>query len=213
MKRFRIPVVAAMVVAMLGGTMAIVQAQIVSDAVNALPVKTSTYVYAAKFLCGEFDKYADPNQPAIMEGPVKPGNYQTIVNVHNPQFSTVKLQKKALMLFAGERPTEEIGRPQGPGELQPFELKSDWGVYIACTEIRRELLDKAPAAPAFIEGWLVIYSPSPIDVESVVTSYTYNRTFEGPAAGMFVREGFDTEMERVQPTRVSNYIYDRGEQP
>lgn len=203
MRRIRVlGILVALAAAMIGITVARSTA-----APIAVPIQTTTNVYAAKFLCGEFDKLADPRYPAVVEGPVKPGNYQTVINLHNPQFSPVTLQKKAVLLFAGDRsmPATEFEVPKRPSRLITLTLPSDWGLYIDCQDIRKVLLtDPAlpppPPAPIFIEGWVVLYSPSRIDVEGVYTSYTYRMD---PSIGGLTRTGFDTEMERVQPTVVS----------
>lgn len=197
--RRRIAAVLALAAVFVGGTMAVVRA----DDLDIVPVPGYTYVYAGKFLCGEFDKFADANKPAFVEGPVKPGNYQTVFNVHNPHFSTVTIQKKAVLLFAGDRAIDqtEFEVPRPPGQLRIVTLKSDWGFYADCQDLRKVLLaGMAPPAPTFIEGWFVIYSPVLIDVETVVTSHGFQRNFQ---TGMIEREGFDTELERIQPTRVS----------
>ena len=65
-------------------------------------------VYSVKFSCGEFGKQIQPNIDAKIEGPYKPGNYQTAINVHNPQIdTTVTFQKKAILLYSGKRPIKE----------------------------------------------------------------------------------------------------------
>ena len=75
-------------------------------------------VYSVKFSCGEFGKQIQPNVDARIEGPYKPGNYQTAINVHNPQVdTTVNFQKKAILLYSGKRPVKEANfeRPTAPG--------------------------------------------------------------------------------------------------
>src|SRR5262245_2945651 len=64
----------------------------------ALPVYPPKDVYAVKFLCGRFKGVQIPtptSPPDSVEGPVKPGNYLTAINVHNPNSYPVKFMKKA----------------------------------------------------------------------------------------------------------------------
>jgi hypothetical protein len=113
------------------------------------------YVYAAKFLCGEF-------KPTGREGPVQPGRYSTAINVHNPHGFAVAIRKKAILLFNGEHPEEAVERPVPPthGERTVIkELGPDWGLEIDCLDIRDLLLrdtsgKPGPQPPIFIKGRL-----------------------------------------------------------
>lgn len=114
--------------------------------------------YAAKFVCGV------PQIEARREA-VKPGNYATAINIHNPNpdpTQTIQFQKKAVQ-----------ARPQGSDKLppslpQPEMLPSDFALEVDCQNIR-DLLG-APPSPAFIKGFVVILSPSELDVVGVYTA-------------------------------------------
>src|SRR6266849_3298759 len=97
----RILIVIAMTV-FVAGTAGVVAQRTAGRASPAPP--PAPFNYAAKFVCGEFDKFSDPVNPAVPEGPVKPGNYQTAINVHNPNSILVGLRKKAVLLFTGTAP-------------------------------------------------------------------------------------------------------------
>jgi len=143
-------------------------------------------VYAAKFLCGRLPEH-DPN----VEAPVGPGSYTTAINVHNPNHRTVRITKKAVLLFPGSRKPEqprEPWRPEPP--VEPIELGPDYGVEIDCRDIREVLLSGVPLlAPAFIKGWVVLECEAPLDVDVVYT-----------AQGL--GGGFSLMTERVHPTKV-----------
>jgi hypothetical protein len=123
-------------------------------------------VYSAKFVCGEFKEME-------IEGPVKPGNYATNINVHNPNRRTVLILKKAILLFDSSDPDAGFPeRPRPPTEEDPRKLRPDHGMEIDCRVIREQLLQGTPRAPTFIKGWVVIESVSghPLDVVAVYTA-------------------------------------------
>jgi hypothetical protein len=154
-------------------------------------------VYAAKFLCGDFGREGG-DRPKI-EGPVKPGNYATAINLHNPHPSkTIVFRKKAVLLFAGSKPdpSQELERPRPPGPSITAELRPDWGMEIDCLDIRRRLVPNAPEAPVFIKGWVVLetFAPWPLDVEVVYTAHTF---LDGKP------EGFSIATQRVTGTSIT----------
>ena len=125
-------------------------------------------VYAAKFILGTMPQ---PSQPAE-EGPVEPGSYSTVINIHNPSPSeAVVFVKKAVLLFSeNEAVKEGFEIPQPPSGRREAELGPDYGMQIDGPDIRQELLSgKVVPAPVFIEGWVVIESPLPLDVVGVYT--------------------------------------------
>src|SRR6266446_8021626 len=94
-------------------------------------------IYSVKFLCGDFPI---PTSGTQSEGPVKPGDYQTAINVHNPNFSPVSFVKKAVLMFPNIDPACQFECPRRPGQLYTATLKSDWGMEIDCADIRKVLL-------------------------------------------------------------------------
>jgi hypothetical protein len=157
----------------------------------------AVFTYAVKFLCGEFDRQL-VGEHSRLEGPVKPGNYLTAINIHNPNGRTVPLEKRGILLFAGSEPTaqERFEQPVKPAPPLKAELPGDWGMEIDCPDIRMQLLrGAAPPAPTFIKGWVIISCPAPLDVVAVYTSHTFSR--EG------LNEGFALEVDRVPPSQAS----------
>jgi hypothetical protein len=162
-------------------------------------------VYAVKFLCGSFLPKSPTPPVDGVEWPVKPGNYFTAINVHNPNRGSISFQKKAVMLYRADKPPKPE-EPMPPGKLFEASLKEDWGLEIDCSDIRNKLLSgTAPGAPTFIKGWVVIevmgtpnhLEPRPIDVTAVYTSHGWNQSTKPPT---YV--GFAEDVEPVLPKRV-----------
>jgi len=177
------------------------------DGLKALTVATAQTlpqkdVYAAKFLCGDFL----PNVQGGVEWPVKPGNYFTTINVHNPNTGPLSFEKKAVLLYQANNPGN-LEQPMPPSKLISASLKGDWGLEIDCTDIRKQLLGGAVSPPTFIEGWVVIEvkgnqlhltTPPPLDVTGVYTGHGWNLQ-----SGKPVYEGFAEDIEPVLPKRVN----------
>jgi hypothetical protein len=170
-------------------------------------------VYSVKFSCGEFGKQIQPNIDAKIEGPYKPGNYQTAINVHNPQIDTVvNFQKKAILLYSGKRPIKEraFEQPTKPGQLVTAALPPDFGMLIDCQDIRAVLLPGVAPAPTFIEGWVVLIvrvaagAPAPprLDVTAAYTSHGYQCASSSVCTPV-TREGFSQNVVTIEPTAVS----------
>jgi hypothetical protein len=154
-------------------------------------------VYAVKFLCGELFQAAG----TALEGPVKPGNYQTAINVHNPNNTPVPFRKKAVLLFPQlQNPTgEQFEVPQPPGEFFPAQLRPDWGMEIDCRDIRQKLLDLPPDSH-FIKGWVVIEveDGTLLDIAAAYTGHGFKTGLDGSVEP----EGFSLQILPVSPTRV-----------
>ncbi len=168
---------------------------------SALP----TDVYAVKFLCGTF----------FQEGPVKPGDYATAINVHNPNGGVVSFRKKAVLLYRADQPPTdaEFELPKPPYPFVGRKLSANWGLEIDCDDIRNVLLHgpvppPAPPAPTFIKGWVVIEVPAtpappidgglvpPLDVTAVYTA-------TGGGFDPFHGGGIALEIKSVLPKRIT----------
>jgi len=160
-------------------------------------------VYAVKFLCGSLRPPLTPTDG--MEWPVKPGNYLTAINVHNPNTFPVGFRKKAVLLYRfGTVMDPET--PMPPGEYKFAQLKSDWGLEIDCLDIRKVLLaGQQVPAPTFIKGWVILevfpmpgtLTIPPIDVTAVYTSHGWRQN-----GTSWVYDGFAEDVEAVLPKRV-----------
>jgi len=117
------------------------------------------FQYATKFVCGV--------SPGSI---VAPGSYFTAINVHNPSVGTVTYKKK----FTVAAP----GKP-GPIRWQPDQtLRSDEALEIDCPEILRGTSATATAQPRFAKGFVVLESPSELDVVVVYTAAGSTRRVE-----------------------------------
>ena len=123
--------------------------------------------YSAKFLCGVVEEQAPT------AAPVRPGTYETSINIHNPQLPVSPLprvtfvKKVVLALREGEEPVR-------PSQFHGDTLQADFAEHVDC-KIIRSMLGGAGGA-AFVEGFVVlIVPPSPIAVPhelDVVGVYT-----------------------------------------
>jgi hypothetical protein len=156
-------------------------------------------VYSAKFLCGEFQTVGvcvtgpfgapcqsnadcpSPGGPGICEfreGPVKPGNYQTAINIVNPTRKKVSFVKKAVLLFDMRRPPlpGQFEIPQPPGQKFKAVLEKGWGMEIDCPDIRQVLLgQQVPPGSGplpFIKGFVEIEVFNAQHSLDVVPAYT-----------------------------------------
>jgi hypothetical protein len=104
--------------------------------------------YAVKTICGT------PDRPALANG-----SYFTAINVHNPGGQTIRFRQKVAMTLPGEQ----------PGPISPFwdaALRPDQALEIDCTDIFR----RTQLHTRFIKGFVVIQSPSDLDVVGVYTA-------------------------------------------
>lgn len=163
-------------------------------------------VYAVKFLCGNFlpKIITSPPTDGVAEYPVKPGNYLTAINIHNPNWAQVTVRKKAVVLYRADATTQPMEAVMGPKQdLINVELGPDYGFEIDCPDIRVKLLNGAISAPTFIKGWVVLEVwgniltlPKPIDVTAVYTAHGWNRTGTTITYG-----GFTEDVESILPKR------------
>ncbi len=115
-------------------------------------VLCARYEYAGKFVCGS---QSDPEDPRLAQG-----RYRTTTNVHNPNDEATHFFKKLAFSF----PPKE----QRPGAVVPIRidrLEYDEALKVDCAEIRR--LHETDTT--YVEGYLVVQSPLPLDVDAVYT--------------------------------------------
>lgn len=123
--------------------------------------------YSAKFLCGVVET-KEPGSAAV-----RPGLYETSINIHNPQLPTNPLpsvtfvKKAVLALPEGEKPVP-------PSRFRRDDLQADFAEQVDC-KIIRDMLGPAGTAP-FIEGFVVLIvfpapltTPHELDVVGVYT--------------------------------------------
>ncbi len=115
------------------------------------------YTYSAKFLCGPV-----PEPFNVNTVPLVPATYGTDIVVHNPSDAPVSagLLKKAVL--APREPN--VGIPQPFVSIQ---VPSDGAFEDDCKAIAVLLGAAAPPPGTFMKGFLVIESPTPLDVVAI----------------------------------------------
>ncbi len=211
MNRLKSLAVALAVAGFVAGLYAWDARRVEAQPADLVAVAGTTDVYAVKFLCGVFPPSDAVGAP---EGPVKPGNYATAINIHNPNPRIVNFQKKAVLLFDSNNPPDAFEVPHGPALDEPIKLRllPDWGLEIDCADIRAVLLGLPPPVPpppvpsGFLKGWVVIeVPPAPgkgtrlLDVVAVYTAHA----FSSEIFGLFGPEGFSLQVLPVTPKKVS----------
>ncbi|HSD85577.1 MAG TPA: hypothetical protein VLG46_17075 [Anaerolineae bacterium] len=151
--------------------------------------------YAAKFVCG-FQRTAEPGQVPPGEPILKPGNYATEINIHNPAYKQTPLRKKFLVLVNNQ---EAIREPSqiAPTKIMTMTLGADYATMDDCNNLWRLTYPTAPLPspmPVFI-GYLVILSPLELDVDVVYTANAPGDLATPPT-------GISIDVERVTGKRV-----------
>jgi hypothetical protein len=133
-----------------------------SQAEAAKPSETikTGYQYAAKVVCSLLLPHQD--------GTLAKGVYRTIVNIHNPT-------KKRFTIAAKVALATEFGSEPGPFSVTPFkkaELQPDGATELSCFNIAGYFcpINGVCVDFAFLEGFVVIKSPEPLDVVGVYTA-------------------------------------------
>ncbi len=106
---------------------------------------TPRFQYAAKFIC-----WSNIPGTSLENRAFLPGNYQTIVNIHNPWTKPVKLRVK-------------IAWPIEISKFLPFELKPDAVLTLSCEQIREFGIHLIHG----FEGFMVVESAASLDVTAV----------------------------------------------
>jgi hypothetical protein len=167
------------------------------DAPQAQVATTGQYAwsYAAKFVCG-FQRPAAAGQVPPGEPILKPGNYASEINIHNPAYKEVPLRKKFLVLVRGQ---EAVREPQTtkPLTVTKMTLGPDYAMMDDCNNLWTIIYPNVALPspmPVFI-GYLVILSPLELDVDVV---YTAN----APGDLAVTPTGVSIDVERVSGKRV-----------
>ncbi len=138
--------------------------EIQGDMPPTLTTGVPTYQYVAKFACGLV-------QATTAESIISPGDYRTIINIHNPQMQNVTIKKK-VVIASPEEPRQPIP-PIGPRTY--LNLQPDYAFRIDCPDIYKLT---GMGAGTFIEGFVVLYpsaslapfQPRQVDVTALYTA-------------------------------------------
>ena len=125
-----------------------------------------TWRYPVKFVCGDPGGGGQPVPDVQL--PLTRGRYHTAINVHNPSVDRpVVFVKKVAVASAS--PYEGAQRP---GKITPFvraELHANEAFEIDCPEIA-SVTGLPIGGGNYIKGFVVIMSPSELDVVAVYTA-------------------------------------------
>jgi len=142
------------------------------------------YQYAAKVVCSLLTPHQD--------GDLARGTYRTAINVHNPTDNEIVFADKvALAVQPGSEP--------GPFTVTPFKkttLPPDGAVLFNCGNVAGFFcpINGVCVDFAFLDGFLVIKSPVPLDVVGVYTA----RHTEGEVESV--------DVETVKPQKISSAV-------
>ena len=112
------------------------------------------FQYAAKFLCTSNIPGTSQTTTSLL-----PGNYQTVVNIHNPNSTTVRFRMKLALA--------SLQNPQISNFIDGS-LKPDQAGKVDCDDVRSFGLQLIHG----FEGFLVIESTHSLDVVAVYTAGT-----------------------------------------
>ncbi|MEP7266322.1 MAG: hypothetical protein ABI844_01760 [Saprospiraceae bacterium] len=113
--------------------------------IKAVAPSRPIFQYAAKFICMSSIPGTSLENRAFL-----PGNYQTIVNIHNPWTKPIKLRVK-------------IAWPIEISRFLPYELKPDGVLALSCEQINEFGIHLIHG----FEGFMVVESDASIDVIAV----------------------------------------------
>jgi hypothetical protein len=169
-----------------------------ADAPQAQATVAGLYMwsYAAKFVCG-YQQAAQPGAIITGETTLKPGNYATVINIHNPIYKQVPLRKKFIVEMVGSQPFAMEPQQTEPRNVVTMTLGPDMVTMDDCNNLWKYSFPAAPPTgqmPVFI-GYLVILSPVDLDVDA---AYTAN----APGDLHIAPTGVSIDVERVTGKRV-----------
>lgn len=146
-------------------------------------IKTE-YQYAAKVACSLLLPHQD--------GTLAKGIYRTIINIHNPASKKITVAAKVAL-------STQMGSEPGPFNVTPFKgitLQPDGAVGVNCFDIAGYFcpINGVCVDFAFLEGFLVVKSPVPLDMVGVYTA----RPVEGEVQSI--------DVETVQSKRIHDIV-------
>lgn len=132
--------------------------------------------YSTKFICGTElpNPLSAPGEP-----PVKPGNYATDINIHNPNYQNDVLFKK-MVIIVGETSdrvpfAQREPETAAPGKFVTVDLRPDYATMDDCRALTALANQTgATGAGGFMVGYLVVLSRLDIDIDAVYTAEVYS---------------------------------------
>jgi hypothetical protein len=99
---------------------------------------------------------------------IKPGNYATAINVHNPSLTaTVTIDKRAVVAPPEQTPPQQVS----PSAFQSYSLGPGYAVEVDCADITGLLGGNIDLTSTFIKGFVTILTRmQPLDVVGVYSA-------------------------------------------
>ena len=152
-----------------------------SGAAQDAPQLTRTYLYTAKFLC-----LSAAGPGADSTAAFRSAQYITVLNILNKEFRTARMRVQAI---GATQLNSGVPSPKaGVGST----IDSEQARFITCIDARRLAGEATSANPIQFEGYIVIESDTPLEVDAVYSTLNLN----GPAG---VQTSID--VEKVRATR------------
>ena len=156
--------------------------------------------YAAKFVCG-YQRTATPGAASPGEPVLKPANYASEINIHNPNYKQAPLRKKFLVLVNQINPQNPLIARE-PAQIEPTKIMTmtlgpDFATMDDCNNLWTLTYPNVPLPspmPVFI-GYLVVLSPLELDIDVVYTANTPGDLATTP-------DSVSIDVERVTGKRV-----------
>ena len=173
-----------------------------ADAPEAMPDAQAAvpgqyiWSYAAKFVCG-WQQPAPAGANPQGEFTVKPGNYATDINIHNPNYKQVPIRKKFIITVQNGQAIANEPAQVEPRRIVTMTLGADMVTMDDCNNLWKYSFPAGPPPgqmPLTI-GYLVVLSPVDLDVDVV---YTAN----APGDMATTPTGVSIDVERVAGKRV-----------
>ena len=154
---------------------------------------TYLWSYAAKFVCGQ---QAPLPQGAPGEPVVKPGNYASDINIHNPSYRLVKLDKKFIVMVENGQAIAAEPQSTEPRRIITMTLGADMATMDDCNTLWKYIFPTGVPSPRPLTvGYLVILSPTDLDVDVVYTA-------AAPGDVATLQQSDSIDVERVTGKRI-----------
>ncbi len=154
--------------------------------------KDAAVQYSAPFVCGWVPPADEFNVP-----PVKPGNYATAINIHNPTTLVIQASKRVALHY-------RMDEPQPPSiPFHNFTIGRNRVLEVDCNDIWA-MVGVPPET--FLKGALHIGLPQPLPVAAIHTSQTdinFN-LLDPPDAGA----GISIDVEHILPFQLDGVLGD-----
>jgi hypothetical protein len=136
-------------------------------AVVPASAQTLEWVYAAPFVCGFQPQITTGGEPVV-----KPGNYATEIDVHNPHYVDVDVRKKFILLVDQGAVLGREPNSRGPQAFDGILLQPDFATMDDCLRIWQlthpGLIPPTPMP--LMKGYVVFLSKEELDVDVIYTA-------------------------------------------